>query len=64
MITMDIKGKQPSHWDQYDGVRGASVGSQGSRVQWDELERRPSEQSASNTGTSSPAINGTLRRRR
>jgi vesicular inhibitory amino acid transporter len=61
---MDIKGKQPSHWDQYDGVRGASVGSQGSRVQWDELERRPSEQSASNTGTSSPAINGTLRRRR
>lgn len=64
MTNMDIKGKQPSHWDQYDGVRGASVGSQGSRVQWDELERRPSEQSASNTGTSSPAINGTLRRRR
>jgi len=64
LTTMDIKGKQPSHWDQYDGVRGASVGSQGSRVQWDELERRPSEQSASNTGTSSPAINGTLRRRR
>ncbi|KAJ4379277.1 hypothetical protein N0V86_005322 [Didymella sp. IMI 355093] len=60
---MDIKGKQPSTWDQYDGVRGASVGSQGSRVQWDELDRRPSEQSASNTGTS-PAINGTLRRRR
>ncbi|OSS45318.1 hypothetical protein B5807_10313 [Epicoccum nigrum] len=61
---MDIKGKQPSHWDQYDGVRGASVGSQGSRVQWDELERRPSEQSTSNTGTSSPAIHGALRRRR
>ncbi|KAJ4363315.1 hypothetical protein N0V95_001088 [Ascochyta clinopodiicola] len=60
---MDIKGKQPSTWDQYDGVRGASVGSQSSRVQWDELERRPSEQSASNTGTSS-AFNGTLRRRR
>lgn len=60
---MDIKGKQPSTWDQYDGVRGASVASQGSRVQWDDLERRPSEQSASNTGTS-PAVNGTLRRRR
>lgn len=60
---MDIKGKQPSTWDQYDGVQGASVGSQGSRVQWDELERRPSGQSATNTGTSS-AVNGTLRRRR
>jgi vesicular inhibitory amino acid transporter len=60
---MDIKGKQPSTWDQYDGVQGASVGSQGSRVQWDELERRPSEQSASNTGAAS-AAHGTLRRRR
>lgn len=63
MLTMDIKGKQPTSWDQYDGVRGASVGSQGSRVQWDALDRRPSEQSASNTG-SSPVVNGTLRRRR
>jgi len=61
---MDIKGKQPKNWDQYDGVQGASVGSQNSRVQWDELERRPSEQSAAtNTGTAS-ALNGTLRRRR
>ncbi|KZM19494.1 uncharacterized protein EKO05_0003109 [Ascochyta rabiei] len=60
---MDIKGTQPSTWDQYDGVRGSSVGSQSSRVQWDELERRPSEQSASNAGASS-ALNGTLRRRR
>lgn len=60
---MDIKGKQPSSWDQYDGVQGASVGSQGSRVQWDELERRSSGQSVTNTGTLS-AIHGTLRRRR
>lgn len=40
---MDInKGKQPTTWDEYDGAHRGSVDSQGSRVHWDELERRTS----------------------
>jgi vesicular inhibitory amino acid transporter len=54
--------QQPTTWGHYDGTHRGSVGSDSSRVQWDQLERRPSEQSAA-TGTA-PARNGTLRRRR
>ncbi|KAJ4353834.1 uncharacterized protein N0V89_005564 [Didymosphaeria variabile] len=48
---MDIRGKQPSTWDEYDGVHRGSVdstGSTGSRVRWGvgaDLERRESGQS-------------------
>ncbi|KAF2728949.1 hypothetical protein EJ04DRAFT_516296 [Polyplosphaeria fusca] len=60
---MDIKGKQPTTWDEYDsGMHRGSVDSTGSRVHWDELERRTSGQSASSIG-GSPAAQG-LRRRR
>ncbi|KAF2273755.1 uncharacterized protein EI97DRAFT_142966 [Westerdykella ornata] len=36
---MDIRGKQPSTWTEYEGVHGASVDSNDSRVQWREDER-------------------------
>ncbi|KAJ4303010.1 hypothetical protein N0V90_001901 [Kalmusia sp. IMI 367209] len=50
---MDIRGKQPSTWDEYDGVHRGSVDSTGSRVHWGEdLERRASGQStATGAGT-------------
>jgi hypothetical protein len=62
---MDIKGKQPSALDQYEGIHRGSVGSNGSggRVQWDQLERRPSGESVAVSGTWSRA-HGELRRRR
>ncbi|KAF1953179.1 hypothetical protein CC80DRAFT_596062 [Byssothecium circinans] len=60
---MDIKGKQPSTWDEYDGVHRGSVGSTGSRVQWAELDRQPSGQSVA-TVNGPPATHGSLRRRR
>lgn len=60
---MDIRGKQPSTWDNYEGVHRGSVGSNGSRVQWDQLERRPSGESAAVSGTWS-RMPGELRRRR
>ncbi|CAO2649472.1 Nn.00g068570.m01.CDS01 [Neocucurbitaria sp. VM-36] len=60
---MDIRGKQPSTWDDYDGVHRGSVDSTGSRVQWDQLERRPSGESAAGTGRWSGRV-GELRRRR
>ncbi|KAF2474398.1 vacuolar amino acid transporter-like protein 1 [Lindgomyces ingoldianus] len=66
---MDIKGKQPSTWDEYDrGHRGSmdSTGTTGSRVQWDDdVERRLSQRS-SVVGGGSPARHGEghLRRRR
>ncbi|KAF2868364.1 transmembrane amino acid transporter protein-domain-containing protein [Massariosphaeria phaeospora] len=60
---MDIRGKQPSTWDQYDGVHRGSVDSTESRVHWDELERRPSGESGNTTG-GSPSRHGDLRRRR
>ncbi|KAF1998873.1 vacuolar amino acid transporter-like protein 1 [Amniculicola lignicola CBS 123094] len=60
---MDIRGKQPSTWDEYDGVRGGSPDSMNRSVQWDDLDRRPSEQSVHSTG-GSPARNAQLRRRR
>ncbi|KAF2184569.1 hypothetical protein K469DRAFT_708752 [Zopfia rhizophila CBS 207.26] len=64
---MDIKGKQPSTWDEYDqGVHRGSVDSTGSRVHWDELERHPSGQSYSPITGGSPSRGGDggLRRRR
>ncbi|KAH6485746.1 hypothetical protein HBI55_198920 [Parastagonospora nodorum] len=60
---MDIRGKQPSTWDTYEGVHRGSVGSNGSRVQWDRLERRPSGESTAASGTWS-RVPGELRRRR
>jgi phage-related tail fiber protein len=60
---MDIRGKQPSTWDNYEGVHRGSVGSNGSRVQWDQLERRPSGESTAASGTWS-RVPGELRRRR
>jgi hypothetical protein len=60
---MDIRGKQPSTWDSYEGVHRGSVGSNGSRVQWDQLERRPSGESTAASGTWS-RMPGELRRRR
>jgi vesicular inhibitory amino acid transporter len=65
---MDIRGKQPATWDEYDGVHRGSVdstGSTSSRVRWGvgaDLERRESGQSAA-TGTAS-GIEGRLLRRR
>jgi len=47
---MDIHHKQPTTWDEYDGTHRGSVDSQGSRVHWDELERRPSGESVTSTG--------------
>ncbi|PSN59891.1 hypothetical protein BS50DRAFT_579694 [Corynespora cassiicola Philippines] len=61
---MDIRGKQPSTWDEYDGVHRGSVDSTGSRVRWDELERRPSGQSGAGAYDASPSRHGNLRRRR
>ncbi|CAA9958101.1 hypothetical protein CFE70_001655 [Pyrenophora teres f. teres 0-1] len=62
---MDIRGKQPSTWDAYEGgVSRASVDSDtDSHVQWDELERRPSGASNAGTGRWSGTV-GELRRRR
>ncbi|USP75836.1 Vacuolar amino acid transporter 1 [Curvularia clavata] len=62
---MDIRGKQPSTWDAYEGSARASVDSDtASRVQWDQLERRPSgESNATNGGRWSEAATE-LRRRR
>jgi hypothetical protein len=60
---MDIRGKQPATWDSYDGAHRGSVGSNGSRVQWDQLERRPSGESTAASGTWS-RMPGELRRRR
>ncbi|KAH7087808.1 transmembrane amino acid transporter protein-domain-containing protein [Paraphoma chrysanthemicola] len=60
---MDIKGKQKSTWDEYDGAHRGSVGSNASRVQWDQLERRPSGDSNAPSGTWS-RMPGELRRRR
>jgi vesicular inhibitory amino acid transporter len=60
---MDIRGKQPSTWDNYEGGRSGSVGSDGSRVQWGQLERRPSGESTAASGTWS-RMPGELRRRR
>ncbi|KAF2823621.1 vacuolar amino acid transporter-like protein 1 [Ophiobolus disseminans] len=60
---MDIKGKKPSTWDEYDGAHRGSVGSTGSRVQWDQLERRPSGESTAASGTWS-RMPGEVRRRR
>ncbi|KAF1947120.1 hypothetical protein EJ02DRAFT_366076 [Clathrospora elynae] len=63
---MDIRGKQPSTWDDYEGAHRGSVGSDtGSRVQWDQLERRPSGESGSGAGTGRwTGKVGELRRRR
>ncbi|KAF2115136.1 transmembrane amino acid transporter protein-domain-containing protein [Lophiotrema nucula] len=64
---MDIKGKQPSTWDEYDAgaAHRGSVDSTGSRVHWDELERRPSEETTTTIGGSPARHNeGNLRRRR
>lgn len=56
---MDIKGKQPSTWDEYDhGVHRGSMESIGSRVHWDELERPQSRQSGSAIYAGSPSGNG------
>lgn len=63
-LAMDIRGKQPSTWDEYDGVHRGSVDSTGSRVRWDELERRPSGQSGAGAYDASPSRHGDLRRRR
>ncbi|KAF1851008.1 vacuolar amino acid transporter-like protein 1 [Cucurbitaria berberidis CBS 394.84] len=60
---MDIRGQQPSTWDDYDGVHRGSVDSTGSHVQWDQLERRPSGESGAGTGRWSGRV-GELRRRR
>lgn len=60
---MDIRGKQPTSWDNYEGGRSASVDSTGSHVQWDQLERRPSHESGNGTGVWSSRA-GELRRRR
>ncbi|OAL51077.1 vacuolar amino acid transporter-like protein 1 [Pyrenochaeta sp. DS3sAY3a] len=61
---MDInRGKQPSTWDDYDGGHRGSVDSTGSHVHWDQLERRPSGESASGTGRWVGRV-GELRRRR
>ncbi|KAF1839001.1 hypothetical protein BDW02DRAFT_564333 [Decorospora gaudefroyi] len=62
---MDIRGKQPSTWDDYEGAHRGSVGSDtGSHVQWDELERRPSGESGqTGTGRWIGKV-GELRRRR
>ncbi|RAQ99818.1 vacuolar amino acid transporter 1 [Stemphylium lycopersici] len=63
---MDIRRNQPSTWDAYDGAtRAPSVGSDtGSRVQWDQLERRPSGDSNATTGGRWTGAAGELRRRR
>ncbi|ORX98173.1 transmembrane amino acid transporter protein-domain-containing protein [Clohesyomyces aquaticus] len=66
---MDIKGKQPSTWDEYDHGHPGSVGSTtttGSRVQWDDLDRRPSEQSIDTVTGGEPSRHGEshLRHRR
>ncbi|KAF1971830.1 hypothetical protein BU23DRAFT_535997 [Bimuria novae-zelandiae CBS 107.79] len=59
---MDIRGKQPSTWDAYDGVHRGSVDSTGSRVRWGEdLEHRESSQS---TATGAEGRLPALRRRR
>ncbi|KAH8725200.1 vacuolar amino acid transporter-like protein 1 [Phaeosphaeriaceae sp. PMI808] len=60
---MDIRGKQPSTWDDYEASHHGSVGSNASRVQWDQLERRPSGESTAASGTWS-RMPGELRRRR
>jgi vesicular inhibitory amino acid transporter len=62
---MDIKGKQPSDagWATNGGAHRDSVGSSTSRVQWDQLERRPSGESTAASGTWS-RMPGELRRRR
>jgi vesicular inhibitory amino acid transporter len=64
-MAKDIGGKQPSTWDEYDGVHRGSVDStdSGSHVHWGELERRSSRQSIT-TGGGSPARLGEMRRRR
>ena len=66
---MDTNGKQHPHqqaqpgtWAQYDGTHRGSVGSNSSRVQWDHLDRRPSDQSTTRNATATTT--GTLRRRR
>lgn len=42
-MTSTGGGKQPTTWDEYDrGGRTSSIGSGGSRIHWDEIERRPS----------------------
>lgn len=60
---MDPRGKQPSTWDDYDGGRDSVDSDAGSHVQWDQLERRPSEESGMGTGRWSGRV-GELRRRR
>ncbi|KAF2637843.1 hypothetical protein P280DRAFT_472005 [Massarina eburnea CBS 473.64] len=59
---MDIRGKQPSTWDEYDGVHRGSVDSADSRVRWADLDRTHSGQSIPTA--SSPGQQGNLRRRR
>ncbi|KAF2811190.1 uncharacterized protein BDZ99DRAFT_570441 [Mytilinidion resinicola] len=65
---MDIKGKRPSTWDEYEQGHRGSVESVGSRVQFEGLERHQSGQSTTSTAHSgSPARNinqGDLRKRR
>ncbi|OCL09573.1 hypothetical protein AOQ84DRAFT_404096 [Glonium stellatum] len=65
---MDIKGKQPSTWDEYHhGVHRDSMDSTGSRVHWDELERQHTGRSGSAAYAGSPSRNsheGELRHRR
>ncbi|KAF2785822.1 hypothetical protein K505DRAFT_380662 [Melanomma pulvis-pyrius CBS 109.77] len=60
---MDINGKQPATWDEYDGAHRGSVDSTASRVHWDELERRPSGESSITTGGEQQQ-HGDMRRRR
>ncbi|KAF1915325.1 transmembrane amino acid transporter protein-domain-containing protein [Ampelomyces quisqualis] len=60
---MDIRGTQPATWASYAGAHRGSTGSSGSRVQWDQLERRPSGDSTAASGTWS-RLPGELRRRR
>ncbi|KAL6708164.1 hypothetical protein ACN47E_003348 [Coniothyrium glycines] len=61
---MAANGKQPANWHDYDAVHRASVGSTDSpSIQWDQLERRPSEESGAGTGRWTGRV-GELRRRR
>ncbi|KAI8940966.1 hypothetical protein NX059_002217 [Plenodomus lindquistii] len=61
---MDSRGKQPSTWDDYEaGHRDSLDSDAGSHVQWDQLERRPSEESGTGTGRWSGQVRE-LRQRR